>query len=312
MSSTKLTEQKVREFFGIENEYVRASACGDIIPELGFSTPYTGVELEIEGYNFGNESSKPFGLWYSKNDDSLRGISCELVLSMPCKDTKLYQQVGTVARHIANWTNQIQPSFRTSTHIHIDVSQLLLPQFIKLYTAFALFEELFFNWHSNSNRRESIFCTPCSANIRHMRDMLNGLYYNDTSMFNKAATKSLHSNVKYFAINLGAVRTYGSIEIRMFPLLKSEQQLRRVLYAIHRIYHTVIDLNVDILPIVSQAAKYKDASVLLSTFFHADLALERELRSIINWNEALLESIANTAPLLFVGDFRNEYYNLIS
>lgn len=166
-----------------------------------------GIEIETEGENLVPINTD---LWRTEDDGSLRGNypneRAEFVLKRPVKISQVGNSVRILREHQQNAT--INFSFRCSVHIHVNVGDLTLPEFLAyLYLCF-LVEEPLMNLCGEA-RKGNRFCLRMSDAEGYL-DYLNSWFAGGLHPI----LDTPEDRVRYSAINIGSVKKYGSLEFR--------------------------------------------------------------------------------------------------
>ena len=171
--------------------------------ELLPTTDMVGIELELEG-EFDHEHVNG---WDIHGDGSLRD-GVEYVFAGPAGGASAVRRLENMARFIRQ--NEVAPTFRCSTHIHLDVGDLDAEQLKRLVMTYALFEDVMFD-HCDLSRRFSNFCTP---------------YFNNNTLVERASrylhdfrhtenrTAQFEAFPKYSAFNLQPIIRLDTVEFR--------------------------------------------------------------------------------------------------
>jgi len=166
-----------------------------------------GIEIEAEGEGMKATESK---WWRSEDDGSLRGrfpgSRHEWVLKKPIDLEKVEQSLLDLVKeqHAA----KINFSFRTSVHVHMNVQELTFAQVANVLYTYLLLEEPLINYCGES-RRGNRFCLRLRDAEGLMAHILNLIDIGE-----KGLVKIKQDNIRYAAINLEAIKKYGSIEFR--------------------------------------------------------------------------------------------------
>jgi hypothetical protein len=165
-----------------------------------------GIEIEVEGTRLPTDAGRGSN-WNIAMDNSLRG-GYEYIIKRPIllaevKDNvhflrKLFQQEG--AKPVF--------SFRTSTHVHLNVQQLTYAQLLTLIYTYLLVEGPMVDFCGDV-RKGNRFCLRL-ADAEGLMDTLAVLFAGDYSSMRYIG----RGEVRYSALNLEALTKYGSIEFR--------------------------------------------------------------------------------------------------
>lgn len=166
-----------------------------------------GVEIECEGTNLQPIDSD---MWKTEADGSLRGqfphSSSEYVMKEPVSSLRLPMAMKQLVDYQAK--AKLSFSFRTSVHVHVNVQALTDPELMAFLYACLLLEEPLMNFCGES-RKGNRFC----LRMKDAEGYDNTLAY----LFREGvqAVRNLDGNaIRYAAINVHAIRKYGSVEFR--------------------------------------------------------------------------------------------------
>lgn len=214
------------------NQAVPNSRRVDALPEGNI-----GIELELES----PRSFRDVNGWERKPDGSLRD-GVEYVFEGPAGGEVALQRILNMGEYLSR--NQPEPTFRCSTHIHLDVRDLTFIQYDRLVAAYALFEHVLFD-HCSPYRRYSNFCTPFFINDRMLEDFQRGFR---GAMTPERKLYHLGGWPKYSALNLKVTQQYGSVEFRGSHALTTSEELlglaQRMLHIRRLVVETAADSNV--------------------------------------------------------------------
>lgn len=160
-----------------------------------------GVELEVEGSNFPKEAAVPG--WKMVPDGSLRN-GIEFVLAAPQGTLALKESLSVMEKAFAEAKTKRVYSFRTSTHVHVNVSNLSLTQVKSIVALYYMFENQYTSYcakHRQGNR----FC----LRLREAESIVS-------IVSNFISTERIPSadGAKYMALNLAPLNKYGTLEFR--------------------------------------------------------------------------------------------------
>ena len=158
---------------------------------------YIGIEVEVENVRAWGD---PYTLWAMKEDGSLRNGGREYV-SIPLNG----ENVPIALLHLfQNLNEDIQFSHRTSIHVHVNVQNLTLDSITGIILTYLAVEPLLFKFVGH-DRDKSIFCVPL-----YETELPNRL----VSRFLKNPALFRMENARYAALNLDAMRKFGTLEFR--------------------------------------------------------------------------------------------------
>ncbi len=174
---------------------------------LPLSKGVFGVEIECEGRNL-NPIDSP--TWITERDGSLRGdfpsCSSEYVMRQPVTALRLNKAIDELIDHQKKAT--LKFSFRTSVHVHINVQEYTTDELLAFIYACLILEEPLMNFCGES-RKGNRFCLRMKDAEGYDRT-LNSLFQHGWR-----AIQGLNGDaIRYSAINIHALKKYGSVEFR--------------------------------------------------------------------------------------------------
>jgi len=195
----------ISEIYGIQKPIHPYIEALNKFPDYNLFSSYVGIEVEVEAIK--NEVNQTPAIWVSKEDGSLRNNGIEYV-SYPTPSKKC----PAIFSHLQEKLKENNtPSFsvRTSTHIHIDVTDMTIPQIQSFLLLYLCFEDVLFSI-AGEERRENIFCVPL-VDTQYV-ERVSGIFTHSLSNYN--FNKLLLSWDKYTGINLKPISSFGTIEFR--------------------------------------------------------------------------------------------------
>lgn len=183
------------------------SKIGEI---LGVNTEgLFGVEIECEG-----ERLQPVtdANWNTVDDGSLRGrfpdSRCEWVMAKPMSEARTIQALEKLIEFQRANRAKFDFSFRTSTHVHVNVQDLEWEEYLAMIYTYLLIEEPLMDF-CGEGRKCNRFCLRLQDSEEIVDIISNMIYVGERSI------KAIRENdLRYAAINIGATRKYGSLEFR--------------------------------------------------------------------------------------------------
>jgi hypothetical protein len=177
-----------------------------------------GIEIEAEGTKTGMnpvvywdknrvKRDAPMRYWQAKGDNSLRnGLEYVTMMAVPIE--KLHEAMdewvtttqGTRFRH---------DSIRTSVHYHVNVSHLTPIEILTAVMGWWLLETPVVDLQGPT-RVGNLFCLRVSDAEHLVNDLLASIEHDPLPLLGQ----NLNDNVKYAALNLNAIRRFGSLEFR--------------------------------------------------------------------------------------------------
>jgi hypothetical protein len=166
-----------------------------------------GIELEIEGLNL----PSPVPHWNSKPEGSLQnGIE---YITKPIKADAVEVYVDNLRKYIQLSGGEIKPSYRCSTHIHVNMLPEATSDMLGFYVIFMMFEPLFLTLCGNQ-RNGNLFCMS-SYDTGDAVILFNTL----CRIVHQTRTHGFgFSRGKYSSLNADRLSDLGTLEVRSFPL----------------------------------------------------------------------------------------------
>lgn len=166
-----------------------------------------GIELEVEGHNL--PGAVPH--WSTKGEGSLQnGIE---YITKPIKADAVQTYVDNLKKFIIDDGATIKPSYRCSTHVHVNVGPELLSDALGMVVVFTMFEPLLLSLCGNQ-RNGNLFCMssydtgeiiPSFDSLLHSLDKIKTYGWS-------------YERGKYSALNFGRLPDLNTLEARCFPL----------------------------------------------------------------------------------------------
>lgn len=197
--------------------------------DLACNNTCIGFELEI---NNCPQEYVPSGLnphWNYAPDHSLRQLPMEFVFNGPKHGAEITEAL--VLLYETHWNDSWNLDQRGSTHCHLDIRDFEIPQIGWLTIMAAALEEHLFSLCGSEYRRASSFTRSLNSNSSAMRQAMmnitNGNVHHNTVADNYGSVerfertiafgdRPVSENLKYQAVNLGAIARFGSVEFRHF------------------------------------------------------------------------------------------------
>lgn len=195
-----------------------------------FEGPYCGLELELED---ANEIAAPYK-WKVTSEASLRN-GVEFVLKEPLSDTLLANAIMRLCNILGSST--YTKSIRCSTHVHCNVSDMSNFRIYEAALTYLLIEDILVSTQG-PDRVGNLHCLRASDAGSILWDLSTSL---DTGLF----TYFNQNNHKYGAINLSAVKKYGSLEFRFFRPMSDETEIMAWLHGLSHLIRNSSAIGVD-------------------------------------------------------------------
>lgn len=161
-----------------------------------------GIEIEVEGGPF--PEGAPAN-WLVHADGSLRGdFAREYVIRQPINRDRVRASLDALAANIGGHNPVF--SYRTSVHVHVNVQDLTVRQWVAYLTLFGIFEEAFVNV-VGPERAGNKFCLRFKDADRSLRVIAEGIRDGNLAEY-------LGGDLKYASCNVRATRTHGTLEFR--------------------------------------------------------------------------------------------------
>lgn len=170
---------------------------------------FFGIELELEDIDYGRVESIPWNHWNNHGDGSLQEGGREFVLAGPRGGNQLIAALDEFYQADIDATNGL----RTSTHIHINASDLSVGELRTMLVVSYTVEAALFRW-IGENRKWCGYAMPLtempSARLRNLltADRLRSMLQSITPSRN---------NDRYYGVNVGLIAKHGTVEYRHFP-----------------------------------------------------------------------------------------------
>lgn len=170
---------------------------------------FFGIELELEDIDYDRVENIIWAHWSIHGDGSLQANGREFVLAGPRGGNQLIAALDEFYQADIQATNGL----RTSTHIHINASDLSVGELRTMLVVSYTVEAALFRW-IGENRKWCGYAMPLtempSARLRNLltasrlRSMLQSI------------TPS-RNNDRYYGVNVGSIAKHGTVEYRHFP-----------------------------------------------------------------------------------------------
>lgn len=161
-----------------------------------------GYELEVEGDNL------PIRIdgWKTAKDGSLRGESAEYILLEPSSLEGTIKSFETLVSKLVKPATKLSFSYRTSTHVHVNMLKFTKPQIQAFFYLSHLVEDVLVNYCA-PNRKGNRFCLRTKDAEWKVEQFKEWLAKNGFGALSQ-------EHLKYSAINIATLMHYGSMEFR--------------------------------------------------------------------------------------------------
>lgn len=172
-----------------------------------------GIEIELEGHRLPTEyGGRPVGAatWVWHADGSLRAPGgnapggAEYVLSQPCKASDVRPLVTNLFNYLRERRATIVNSTRCSTHVHINMRSVKLPQLAAFVAVWGTFEDVLAN-SCGGHRSGNHFALRFSDSHAAVEAWISAF---------KTGAFEFSRERRYLALNPACLSTFGSLEVR--------------------------------------------------------------------------------------------------
>lgn len=192
----------IAQHLGLRTDVQRVSTHPLVV-----GTGRVGVEVELE-------NARPLRLhyWNSIRDGSLRNSGQEYVMKQPIGGEDLFNAVKELDTGLSR--THPDASWRCSTHVHVDIRDLTVPQFKRFMLLYVMYEGVIFAC-SGAHRYQNNFC-PAYGFAQEMIIRLSKVWDKDGNNFLRSINTAGRSGSrdKYSSLNLLPMFTQGSVEFR--------------------------------------------------------------------------------------------------
>jgi len=166
-----------------------------------------GVEIECEGENMEEINTK---FWRCEDDGSLRGEypngRCEYIFKNPTAIKDVPVALTQLADHLSD--AELAFSHRCSVHVHLNAQELTITQLMNLVYTYLILEEPLMTF-CGKKRKGNNFCLRLS-DAEGMLQLINNMFIHGEECF-QYFERDMY---RYSAMNLEALKKYGSVEFR--------------------------------------------------------------------------------------------------
>lgn len=257
--------------------------CRGVGFEYSSQTQPYGIEIELEGTGLPRAVGRA---WTPHDDNSLRGGREYVTAGTVSKDQAI-ADVANLFEQIAAAGATINNSYRTSTHVHVNVRDMKVNTLAAFVALWGSFEDVLTAW-CGPTRAGNLFALRLSDSAMAVETWVRGF---------KTGVFEHHREMRYLALNPACLRTFGSIEIRSMRGLNNAAEFVP--------WIEIIDA------LKAKAATYGDPSeiacdfsasgalgLLEATFGH--LPVFEELRAVPNAELLIRDGFRRIQPILYV------------
>jgi hypothetical protein len=197
--------------------------------EYGNATEFlASLECELEGLK---QAPAVIAGFQGKPDHSLRNNGFEYVSIKANPRDVVVKNFRELHNNLAFHEKQDPFHPRTSTHVHVNVSNLTIKDIRKMMLLYALFEEFFFKM-VKPNRRDNIHCVPLTETYL-------------PKDYHKSLEWLLGRWHKYTAFNMKPIVNFGSIEFRHLHGTGDAEEVNTWLHVIENLWKLCQRVEVD-------------------------------------------------------------------
>jgi len=168
---------------------------------------FYGIEVELEQAEA--PTAYPPDYWSREGDGSLRNRGMEYKSIEPLLIDDAINSLTILDAYFARYGVHPEANARCSIHIHMDARDMSSMQIYNLLCNYSMIEPMLFSY-IGQERGDSHFCVPYYHCKGVARDLMLAVKEHEPMMIRDVA-------LKYMALNLTPLHTFGSIEWRHFP-----------------------------------------------------------------------------------------------
>ena len=184
-----------------------------------------GIEYEIENCRPLNQIPNDVNTWDAfcafwqvTQDGSLRNNGAEFV-SKPVTNSEIAAALSLLNHYLRNWVPRTTTSHRTGIHVHVNASDLNVPQIFAWVSLYQVFERMLYKY--SGHRDENIYCLPTYAWADNIESAFRELYQNQGDALRLFSRKG-H---KYAGLNALPLEAQGTLEFRMMHTTHNIEQI---------------------------------------------------------------------------------------
>jgi hypothetical protein len=204
--------EKPHEFFGYDQKE------GDL-----------ALELEVEGFDLPAIKTK---MWTSHTDGSLKVGGVEYVHNGPKKKEEVLESLKNWEDRVKKSGARVITSDRTSVHVHKNMQKYNLKQIVQGAVAYYMLEPALMK-HCGTTRKGNLFCLPMEDG-KAVTDALHCLSKGEVQRMNM-------DSFRYASLNLGALKKFGSLEVRTMRGQYEAEFLDQWAQNINRLFETAAE-----------------------------------------------------------------------
>jgi len=248
-------------------------------------TALFGVEVELENVpGLDRERQYPmrtFGLgkyeddWRVTYDGTLRNGGVEFVSNGVQAQKALRSSLHKMMKDLKEYCN-FDKSFRTSTHIHIDIRDLNRIQLMVFILKLVSIEDELFEL-AGKGREKSPFAVRCDNAATLIPTVYKALKNRRTPV-RMNADFQIPADMKYSSINVEAIRKMGSVELRHFHPITTGKVFvdvtNHILACYHQAQEFTGDMELDDAHLSNDVLKICKSSIIAEWFWSLQRGFE--------------------------------------
>lgn len=166
-----------------------------------------GVEIELEGIYHNPGMLRD---WRQEPDGSLRDAGREFIFKKPMTLGESENALVKLRDTFEGAGIKPKATNLTSTHIHVDVRDLTVPQFLNFVALLMMVEEDL-SAASGEDRKTNYFALSTSESDHRLRELIE---VTDDDSFKDFVRRQVRNDVRYCGINFNSIWAHGSLELR--------------------------------------------------------------------------------------------------
>lgn len=197
-----------------------------------------GIEIEMEGnviLPHPDLCSKTHAYWGAKPDHSMKGPGLEYYLWHPIPRNEVKPAIKYLKKFWKDAGCKLKPTNCDAVHVHMNCRELSLDKTMSFILLLVLLEDLLVRWCGES-REGNLFC----LRTRDAEGLLSVLR---TALIKKDFGSLYYEHLKYAAINIAPLASFGSVEIRCMQTPKDIDLVTKWVEMLCCIYDTAIKLE---------------------------------------------------------------------
>lgn len=175
----------------------------DIVEGLSKREGQYGVEVEISGENLPRHDPLPGWRWDS-SEGSIGSSGREYVFDQPLMLDRSINAVRGLYETLSS-TGRLYESNRCGIHVHYNCQQLTTEHLLRICAVYTMMEPFLLQF-CGETRKGNRFCVPWN----HCPSLIDTV----ASVLEAGGFPSVETNLRYSALNLDSLSTFGSIEFR--------------------------------------------------------------------------------------------------